>query len=249
MAIVTGASLPNGIGRAVARRLAASGAGLLLAAEGPLEGLKQAQEECLKAARGAPVEIGVFDFSETGNAERMVADAEKTFGRVDILVNNAALRVSRDFGDYTRLDFHRVIEVNLAAPFFACQAVLPLMRRQGGGRIINVASQLAKAALPQRALYGLTKAALVHLTKSIAFEVGKEGIIANCVSPGPINTQRALERMKQDPALQQALESQIPLGRSGEPDEIANVIFYLASSSPAFLQGEDICVDGGYTIH
>lgn len=248
-AIVTGASLRNGIGRAVARRLASSGAELLLVAEGPIEGLREAQEECLKVAPNSRVEIGVYDLSEGLNAERMVENAGKLFGRIDILINNAALRISRNFGDYSRSDFQQVIGVNLAAPFFACQAVLPWMRQQGGGRIVNVASQLARAALPQRALYGLTKAGLVHLTKSIALELGKEGIIANCVSPGPINTQRAIERMKDDPSLQRELEAQVPLGRSGEPDEIAQVIFFLATSSPAFLQGEDICVDGGYTIH
>ncbi|GAA4343608.1 3-oxoacyl-ACP reductase FabG [Pigmentiphaga soli] len=249
IAIVTGASLPNGIGVAIARRLAQAGAGVLLVAEGTEEQLRARCDECRQAAPGARVEYGLFDLAAPGGAEGMVEHAAQRFGRVDILVNNAALRVSKDFGDYTRDDFDKVVAVNLAAPFFASQSVVPLMRRQGGGRIIHVASQLGKVALEQRALYGLTKAGVIHLAKSMACELGRDGIIVNSISPGPVNTQRAIDRMRADPALHRQLEADIPLGRSGSPEEIADVALFLATTAAAFLQGEDICVDGGYTAH
>ena len=98
----------------------------------------------------------------------------------------------------------------------------------------------------QKALYGLAKAALIHLTKSMAYELGRENIIVNAISPGPIDTQRSAVRSA---ALTQELLNKVPLGRFGEPEEIADLVFYLATSSPAFLQGQDIVIDGGYIIH
>lgn len=249
VAIVTGSSLPNGIGLAIAKQFAQAGASILLVAEGTVAQLEAAQAACKQAAPAVRTEYAALDLSISGHAEKMVAQAAALFGRVDILVNNAAVRISKSLGDYSRADFDTVVAVNLAAPFFACQAVIPLMRRQGGGRIINVASQLAKVALPQRALYGLTKAALVHLTKSLACELGQDGIMVNSISPGPTSTQRSVERANADPALQRRLESDIPLGRFGRPAEIADLAYFLATTEATFLQGEDICIDGGYTAH
>jgi len=124
--------------------------------------------------------------------------------------------------------------------------VLPLMRRQGGGRIIHIASQMGHVTFAQRALYGLTKAAIIHLTKSMAYELGKENIIVNAISPGPIDTSRALTRTPEET---QKLLDKVPAGRFGEADEIADVALYLATTSPAFLMGQDIVVDGGFIIH
>src|SRR3990172_5897135 len=140
-----------------------------------------------------------------------------------------------------------MIAVNRAAPFLASQPVLPIMRQQGGGRIIHIASQLGHVAYSKRALYGLTKAALIHLTKSMAYELGRENIIVNSISPGPIATGPTLERDQE--VTRKRVEQYVPAGRVGEPDEVANLAFYLASSAPAFLQGEDIVIDGGYIIH
>jgi NAD(P)-dependent dehydrogenase (short-subunit alcohol dehydrogenase family) len=250
VAIVTGASLPNGIGLAIGKAFAKIGASLYLVAEGTREQLETSRKECEGVATGgARIEFGLHDLAVAGGAEAMVEEAHKRFGRVDILLNNAAVRVDKDLGTYTRADFDKVIGVNLAAPFFACQAVIPIMRKQGGGRIINIASQVARAALPQRALYGISKAGVVRLTMSRAFELGREGIMVNSISPGPVQTQRALSRIATDPELHKKLEAEIPLGRSGQPSEIAEVAVFLATTNATYLQGEDICVDGGYTIH
>jgi NAD(P)-dependent dehydrogenase (short-subunit alcohol dehydrogenase family) len=250
VAVVTGASTPKGIGNAIAKRFAEAGASVFLIAEGTKEQLEAAQRECKAFAEAGRVEFGVFDLSKTGAAEDMIKEAERLFGRVDVLVNNAGIRINEPFGDYTREQFERGVAVNLAAPFFASQAVVPVMRRQGGGRIIHIASQLARVTYAKRALYGLTKAALVHLTKSMAYELGAENIIVNSISPGPVKTQPVLDRMQSDPEeATRRVGNYMPAGRFGETWEIADLALYLATTEATFLQGEDICIDGGYTIH
>jgi NAD(P)-dependent dehydrogenase (short-subunit alcohol dehydrogenase family) len=247
VAVITGASAPLGIGRAIATRFARSGASLFLVAEATEAKLRAAAAECEAFPQAGRVASELIDLAEPGAAERMIVRAGELFGRVDILVNNAGIRTPVNFGNYTREQFDRAISVNLAAPFFASQAVLPIMRRNGGGRIIHIASQLGHVTYSQRALYGLTKAALIHLTKSMAYELARDNIIVNAISPGPIATQPTLAR---DPAVtQKRVEQYVPAGRVGEPDEVAEVAFFLASSSPAFLMGQDIVVDGGYIVH
>lgn len=246
VAVVTGASTPRGIGNATAKRFAQAGASVFLVAEGTAEQLETAVRQCRAFAHAGRIESALIDLGEPGAAERMVAHADALFGRIDVLMNNAAIRISEDFGNYTRAQFDLGVAVNLAAPFFASQAVLPILRRQGGGRIINITSQMGHVTFTQKALYGLSKAALIHLTKSMAYELGRENIIVNAISPGPIDTQRSLAR---SPELTRQLMDKVPLGRFGEPEEIADLAFYLATSSPAFLQGQDIVIDGGYIIH
>ena len=247
VAIITGASTPFGIGNAIAKRFARAGASILCVAEATQEQLNTIVRECRAFEDSGRVESALIDLGEPGAPERMVQTANDLFGHVDVLVNNAGIRAPVNFGDYTREQFDRVVSVNLAAVFFASQAVLPVMRRQGGGRIIHMASQLGHVTYGQRALYGLTKAALIHLTKSMAYELGRENIIVNAISPGPIATGPILARPSED--TRQRVEQYIPAGRVGEPEEIADLALYLASSSPAFLQGQDIVIDGGYIIH
>ena len=244
--VVTGASTPRGIGNASAKRFARAGASVFLVAEGTEEQLATAVRECRAFPHAGRIESALIDLGEPGAAERMIAQADALFGRVDVLMNNAAIRISEDFGNYTRAQFELGIAVNLAAPFFASQAVLPILRRQGGGRIINITSQMGHVTIAQKALYGLSKAALIHLTKSMAYELGRENIIVNAISPGPIDTGRSLAR---SPELTRQLMDRVPIGRFGEAGEIADLAFYLAASSPAFLQGQDIIIDGGYVIH
>ena len=249
-AVVTGASSEKGIGSAIARRFAQNGASVFLVSEGTEQQLRDVQRECREADQAGRIEIGVFDLASPGAAEAMIAEADCLFGRVDILVNNAVFRTDYDFGDYTRDMFNKAVAVNLAAPFFASQAVVPIMRRQNGGRIIHIASQLAKVAFAKRALYGLTKAAIVHLTKSMAYELGRYGIVVNSISPGPILTEPILARFNADPEEgKRRIDTYMPIGRFGEAIEIADVALFLATTSATYLHGEDICVDGGYTSH
>ena len=246
VALITGAS--RGIGREAAFALAGRGLGVLLAAEGTEAELAEACAEC--RARGAPrAEWLLADLSVAGEAERMVAAALARTGRIDVLVNNAGIRCRKPFGTFSRDEFDRVVQVNLAAAFFASQAVLPAMRAQGAGRIIHVASQMASVASEDNAVYGLTKAALAHLAKSMAFELAREGIQVNAVSPGPIATQYNIDSYGARPGQMERMTARVPTGRFGEPAEIAATIAWLATEALDFLQGHDLVVDGGYIIH
>ncbi len=246
IAVVTGAS--RGIGRETAYALAAKGFSLLLAAEGTLAELEQAVADC--KSRGAPeARLAVVDLSTSGAAETMIEAALAQFGRVDVLVNNAGIRCRRAFGSFTRDDFSRLIEVNLAAAFFASQAVLPAMRRQGGGRIIHVASQMGSVAAEENALYGTTKAALIHLARNMAFELAADGIQVNTVSPGPIATQFNMDTWGKIPNKLETMVSRVPAGRMGRPAEIAEAIAFLATMAGSYIHGHDLVIDGGYVIH
>lgn len=246
VALVTGAS--RGIGRETALALAAKGFSLFLAAEGTPAELDTAVTGCRE--RGAPAaQSMIADLSRPGLAETMVEAALSAFGRVDVLVNNAGIRCRKAFGTFTRADFASVVEVNLAAAFFSSQAVLPAMRRQGGGRIIHVASQHGSVASEDNALYGTTKAALIHLARNMAFELAAEGIHVNTVSPGPIATQFNLDTWGSQPGKLEMMTARVPAGRMGRPDEIAEAIVFLATTEGSYIHGHDLVVDGGYIIH
>ena len=247
VAIVTGVSSPVGIGAAVARRLAGSGARLLVAADASPEEIAKECADLLgdpKAVLPLTVDLG-----DSASVTAMVAEAEKRFGRVDLLVNNAAVRINRRFGEFSASEFDRAVAVNLRAPFLASQAVLPAMRRQGGGRIIHVASQLGSVAYQTRTIYGMTKAALIHLAKSMALELAPENIQVNTVSPGPIATQPTLDRQRDDPDEAARRLDYVPMRRYGRPEEIGEVVHWLLTTEASFLTGHDLIIDGGYTIH
>jgi NAD(P)-dependent dehydrogenase (short-subunit alcohol dehydrogenase family) len=250
VAIITGAASPRGIGFAMARKFVAEGASVFLV-DLDAQSLAQRIEELSSLAHSdARAVLGSHDLATAGALEAIAEEALSHFGRIDILCNNAAIRINKPFEEFTRQDFDRAIAINLAAPFFLSQAVVPVMRAQGGGRIINTASQLGTVAYETRAVYGLTKAALIHLTKSMALELAADGILVNSISPGPVYTQPIVDREAADPDGTRArLRTYVPTGRYGEPDEIADVALFLATSSPGFLQGENIVVDGGYTLH
>ncbi len=246
VALVTGGS--RGIGRETAIGLAAKGFTLFVAADQTAEELADVAAAC-KAAGAPDAAARLTDLSIPGEAEAMVEAALSAFGRVDVLVNNAGIRCRKPFGSFSRGDFADVVEVNLAAAFFASQAVLPAMRAQGGGRIIHVASQHGSVASEDNALYGITKAALIHLARNMAFELAREGIHVNTVSPGPIATQFNLDTWGQQPGKLEAMAGRVPAGRMGRPEEVAEAIVFLATTAGSYIHGHDLVVDGGYIIH
>jgi NAD(P)-dependent dehydrogenase (short-subunit alcohol dehydrogenase family) len=243
VALVTGAS--SGIGRSTAFQLADKGAGLYLTADGTKDELLDVAKQCRERNSQGDVRFGVFDLSRVGAAEELIRAAVSAMGRIDILVNNAAVRRRKPFGEFTQEDFDWMITVNLRSPFFACQEVLPIMRRQGGGRIINVASQRAVSAKQDISLYGISKAGIAYLSQTMAVELAKEGISVNTVSPGPIETQYATDRLADQPHVRKAMVDAVPQGRFGTPEEVAEVIVFLASSAGNYIQGHNILVDGG----
>ncbi len=243
-AIITGSS--RGIGQAVALRLASEGAAIYLAADGTEAELEEIEKACRDA--GAPdAAWGLHDLSITGEAETMVASAKERMGRVDILVNNAGVRARKAFGEFSHEEFDRLVAINLRAPFFASQAVVPIMREQGGGHIVHMASQLGIVASRYGAIYSLTKAGLIQLTRSMALELGGDGISVNAVCPGPISTDGFLANRNPGELEQRARD--VPIGRFGTVEEVAGMVAFLVSKDAAYILGHALVMDGGYVVH
>jgi NAD(P)-dependent dehydrogenase (short-subunit alcohol dehydrogenase family) len=244
VAVVTGAS--RGIGQAVALRLAAEGASIYVAADGTEEELERTVAACGPA--GAPdAACGIHDLAQANSAEAMIVAAHARMGRIDILVNNAGIRVRKPFGEFTHDEFDRVVAVNLRAPFFASQAVVPIMRAQGGGHVVHMASQLGLVASRYGAVYNLTKAGLIQLTRSMALELSAEGIRVNAVCPGPVSTEGFIAGRNPGELEQRARD--VPIGRFGTVEEVAGVVAFLVSKDAGYIAGHALVMDGGYVVH
>jgi len=244
VALITGAS--RGIGRAVAVRLARDGAAVYLAADGTQAELEETAAACREAG-AAEAAWGVHDLARDGAAEAMVTAAHQRMRRIDILVNNAGVRVRKAFGAFTHAEFDRLVAVNLRAPFFASQAVVPIMRAQGGGCVVHMASQLGLVASRYGAVYNLTKAGLIQLARSMALELAAENIRVNAVCPGPISTEGFLAGRNPGELEQRARD--VPIGRFGTVEEVAGVVAFLVSKDAAYVAGHALVMDGGYIVH
>ena len=243
-AVITGAS--RGIGRAVAERLAAEGAAVYIAAEGTEAELKDVEAACRKA--GAPdAAWGVHDLTQGGEAVAMVEAARSRMGRIDILVNNAGIRVRKAFGEFSQEEFDRVIALNLRAPFLASQAVVPVMRAQGGGHVIHMASALGLVASRYGSVYNITKAGLIQLARAMALELSADGILVNAVCPGPVSTAGFMAGRNPGELEQRARD--VPIGRFGTAEEVAGVVAFLVSKDAAYVTGHALVMDGGYIVH
>jgi NAD(P)-dependent dehydrogenase (short-subunit alcohol dehydrogenase family) len=248
VAIVTGAS--RGLGRACSKALSKAGYVIYLVADGSREELTAAADECAAChPRGEASRYGVFDLRDPCAPEQVASAASDTFGRIDLLLNNAGIRVRRSFGEFTADDFDRVFGVNVRAALLLSQAVLPEMRRAGGGRIIHMASQLGLVADPGATIYGMTKAALIQLTRNMALELATEGIVVNAVSPGPIATDYYLARIEREPELLEQRLAAVPAKRLGTEEEVAAAVTFLATTDATYIQGHNLVIDGGFVIH
>ena len=244
-ALVTGAG--NGIGRAIAHCFAQRGA-RVVCADLDAAAAKRTAGEITSA--GGTAQARALDVSDEADAKRAVEEAAKLPGGLRILVNNAAAfyPISK-VTEITDADWQKVLGVNLTAALHLCRAAIPLMKQAGGGSIINVASQLGSVAAPGRAMYATTKAALIHLSKSLALDHAADGIRVNSLSPGPVSSDRIIARYGSEAATDERFHAMIPLGRAGRPAEIARAALFLASDDASFVTGSDLLVDGGYTAH
>jgi len=246
VAIVTGGS--KGIGRATALGLIAEGASVLLCARGA-----DALGEVVAAAGDARARIGTIaaDLTDGAAIKRVVARGLELFGRVDILVNNAG---SARTGEFLKLDDQAWID-DWQLKFFGyvrmAREVLPQMERQGGGVILNVIG--AAATNPRRSYMvgGAANAALNHFTKALADEGAKAGVRVVGINPGPILTERLLKMRTgltaSAESIDEAFRKMTPLGRVGQPEEVADLILFLVSKRAAFIHGANITIDGGFT--
>jgi len=184
------------------------------------------------------------DVSIPEQVARAVADVDARFGRIDALINNAGVAVFKRIGLTTYEEWRYVMATNLDGPFLCTQAVAPVMLRQGGGAVVNIASISGMRASTMRVAYGTSKAAIIHLTKQQAIEYGNAGIRVNAVAPGPVETEMA--RQVHDETIRRDYFDAIPLRRYGTVDEIASAVGYLCSPAAAYVNGQTLAVDGGF---
>ena len=243
VAIVTGGA--KGIGRAIVERYLAEGASVMIADVDAAAG--EAAVDAL--AESGPVAFMQTDVSDSAAVEQLVAACEARFSKIDILVNNAAIVHKADFLDLAEADFDRVLRVNLKGAFLCGQAVARRMadavkRGDAPGTIVNMSSVNAVFALPDQVGYSVSKGGLNQLTKTMALSLAPYGIRVNAIGPGSIMTE-LLAAVASDEGAKARILSRTPLGRIGDPSEIASVATFLASDDASYVTGQTIYADGG----
>ncbi len=238
IAIVSGGS--DGIGRAIAHKLASEGAHVIICARNQ-EKLNQVLNEI--SSKGGSCEARIQDVADTNGYAEMVSEIARTKG-LDILVNNAP-HVGFGMISDTDLDaFQQNFRINMDAPYMGTRAAMSHMANKGGS-IINISSINGDRAMQGMSAYGASKAALLHFTRNAAMEGARSGIRVNAVTPGPIMTSGTEAWFKADPDAGAAIANANPMGRIGHPDEVANVVHFLASDASSYVTGANIPVDGG----
>jgi NAD(P)-dependent dehydrogenase (short-subunit alcohol dehydrogenase family) len=233
VALVTGAD--KGIGRAIAERLQRDGFALVYASRKRDE---EAGEVFEQLSRGGEAHWATGDLSDPGVPEQLVDAARDAFGRLDVLVNNAGLSTAKPALELTAEDFDSIFSVDVRAAFLLSKGAAPLLK-EGGGSIVNITSVHEHVPRPGFVLYAAAKAALGMLTRGLALELGPDGIRVNAVAPGAIATERNVEADE--------LAPEIPLGRPGEPEEVAAVVSWLVSDEARYVTGTSVLIDGGAT--
>ena len=240
VAIVTGAS--QGIGHACAQRLVREGARVMLVDVRP-EGAAAAE------ALGDAARFVVADVSQKSDVDAMLAATLQAFGQVDILVNNAGVTHAADFLDLTEEDFDRVLRINLKSMFLCSQAVAREMVKRTDtdhrGCIINMSSVNAELTIPNQVPYVVSKGGVNQLTRVAAIGLARHGIRVKAIGPGTILTELAKQAVMGSPEARHTILSRTPLGRCGEPEEIAAIAAFLASDDASYMTGQTLYADGG----
>ena len=241
VALVTGAA--QGIGHAIAQGLAAEGARIVVA---DLRGA----EEAAAAFDGG---VGVTaDVSSEADVARMVDEARSACGTIDILVNNAGLYASlamRSFLEIPLDEWRQVMDVNVASMFLTCRAAVPVMREQGGGKIVNISSGTPFRGVPFLLHYVTSKGAIVALTRSLAKELGKDDIHVNCVAPGFTMSDGVKDHPEVVEQLRDVSVAARTIQRDQVPEDVVGAVNYLAGPGAAFVTGQTIVIDGGQYFH
>lgn len=247
IAIVTGGA--SGIGRAIAEAFAQEGATVVIAdvTEAVREGGTPTHERLRTA--GFPVEFVKTDVSDETEAEAVVRHASERYGRLDILVNDAAIGLGKPLLETSLDEWNRVIAVNLTGVFLMCRAAVRQMLRQEAngetrGRIVNISSQHGMIAAPEDIAYGTSKSGVVYITRQIAADYAKDLIVCNAVAPGKILTGKSGRAV--EPRWIDYSTSRTPMPRLGKPEDVARATLFLASDEATYLTGVNLMVDGGW---
>jgi NAD(P)-dependent dehydrogenase (short-subunit alcohol dehydrogenase family) len=238
---ITGAG--RGIGLATARRFADSGALLALNDLSLSEGMKEVAASARE--NGGEALLVEADVGRPEEAGGFIGEAERDFGRIDVLVNNAGILRSTPTHEATWKEWEEVISVNLSGTWSCLRAALPGMLERGDGRIINVSSELGLIGFPTYAAYSASKGGIIALTKAVAKEVAPRGVLVNSVAPGPVETDMLIRDTIE---YNEETREQIPLRRFGKPDEIAAAIEFLAGPGGSFMVGQVVSPNGGTAI-
>ncbi len=242
MALVTGGS--GGLGSLAVRAFADAGADVIVAATdlGRCEAV--AAEARAMGRRALAVAV---DVTRRPSVDAMAAAALDAFGRVDILFNNAGVTTPGTLMELDDEDWHRVMDVSATGTWLCSRAFVPQMVARGSGRIINMASILSSRGIPNRAPYCAAKAAVENLTRAMAVELGPQGINVNAIAPTVIVTDLNRHLVDKQPQVYGAILSRMPLGRLGQPEDLAGALVFLAAPASAFVTGQILHVDGGFT--
>jgi NAD(P)-dependent dehydrogenase (short-subunit alcohol dehydrogenase family) len=245
VAIVSGAAW-GGIGGATAYRLGQEGAKVVVNTRSREEKVIETVER-IRAAGGEAVHV-MGDIAEEAVWQRLVQTALEEYGRVDVLVQNAAQSFMKRAIEFTHEEWERGLAVTLTASWLGAKHCIPEMIKVGGGSIVFISTVNGTITNPGFGLYGAAKGGLNALTRSIAVDYGRDGIRANAVAPGQIVGEREMEHLLNDPLEEAACRDCYPLGRYGTPEEIANVALFLASDESSFVTGITLTADGGLTL-
>lgn len=237
VAIVTGAS--QGIGLACAKRLVQEGARVMLA------DVREAEGQAAVERLGAAARFFCADVSQKADVDALVAATLKGFGQLDILVNNAGVTHAAEFLELAEEDFDRVLRINLKSMFLCSQAAAREMVKRGSGCIINMSSVNAELAIPNQVPYVISKGGVNQLTRVAAISLAPHGVRVNAIGPGTILTELAKKAVLGSPEARHTILSRTPLGRCGEPEEVAAIAAFLASDDASYLTGQTLYADGG----
>ena len=247
IAIVTGAS--QGIGKAIALGLAQAGANLVLGKhpDGKNDAINQVKSEI--EALGRKAIIVPTDVSDVEQVRALVQKAKDTFGRLDILVNNASWTGTTLALDVTEEEFDKTMAASLKSVFFACQAAARVMIPQGGGRIINIGSNFGEIAFKMRSVYAAAKAGVHHLSRALSLEWAKDGVVVNVVAPCITETESRKNILERPGYKEWATQQMIPRGRWNQPEDLVGAVLFLSSPLADMVVGHVLMVDGGWTLH
>ena len=241
IALITGAA--RGIGKACALALADAGADIALGLRDASTGQELANKIEDMGKRVIRLQMDISNLDEINTA---IDDSVRHFGQLDILVNNVGVAPESVAEDVSEKNFDYTLDVNLKGTFFVTQAAGKVMIKQNSGRIINISSQAGFVALPEESVYCMTKAAINHLTRCLAVEWAKYNIAVNAVAPTFIFTPGTKEYLEDEKSKENVIAN-IPLGRIGEPVDVAGAVVFLASSAASMITGEVMLIDGGWT--